>query len=93
MKEKWNEDGNIKKNLKILKIVKKEKKIDDMCARLRAAGDGGSGGAEEPEVDHELSAMEEKRDPVVGMKDNGSVLEEVIICLALDWGTMGNLVR
>ena len=42
VKEKWNEDGNIKKNLKILKIVKKEKKIDDMCARLRAAGAGGS---------------------------------------------------
>jgi hypothetical protein len=62
VKEKWNEDGNIKKNLKILKIVKKEKKIDDMCARLRAAGDGGSGGAVEPEVDHELLAMvEEKR--------------------------------
>ncbi|USK91093.1 hypothetical protein [Rossellomorea marisflavi] len=56
VKEKWNEDGNIKNNLKIVKIVKKEKKIDDMCVRLRVAGDGGNGGAEEPEVDHELSA-------------------------------------
>ncbi|MDR4935919.1 hypothetical protein RGU11_06015 [Rossellomorea marisflavi] len=60
VKERWNEDGNIKKNLKILKIVKKEKKIDDMCARLRAAGDDGNGGVEEPEVDHELSAMMEE---------------------------------
>ncbi|WP_142128932.1 hypothetical protein [Microbacterium sp. SLBN-1] len=69
VKERWNEDGNIKKNVKIvknLKIVKKEKMM--ICAR-------GSGlqGTEEMEALKNRKLIVscqpwwKKRDTVVGM--------------------------